>query len=101
MWKRPIPGDELHDGPCQRGYHEQQEGADVVARLFQEPHGHDGSKENISEDDVQPGHAVQVNRQVDADIEHGDQEDDGDDEAYFFTGIELLDEQDECLVFTT
>ena len=74
-------------------HHEQQEGADVVARLFQEPHGHDGSKENISEDDVQPGHAVQVNRQVYADIEHGNQEDDGDGEAYFFTGIELLDEQ--------
>ena len=74
-------------------HHEQQEGADIVTRLFQEPHGHDGRKEDVSEDDVQPGHAVQINRQVDADVEHGDQEDDSDDEADFFAGVELLDEQ--------
>lgn len=76
-------------------HHQEQESADVVTRLFEEPHRHDRREEDVGEDDVEPGHAVEVNRQVDAHIEHGDQEDDGNDEADLFTGIEFLDEQAE------
>ena len=74
-------GDEhAEDGACDHA--EEQEDAQVVTRLHQEPHGQDGGDEAVGEDDVAPNRRIEVERIRNADGEHGDDERDGDEKLH-------------------
>ena len=54
----------------------------IVARVLEEPHRHHGRGEEVGEDDVAPGHAVEIDRVGDAEPDHDDHEDDAHSELH-------------------
>ena len=88
-------GDE-HAEDGARDHAEEQEDAQVVTRLHQEPHGQDGGDEAVGEDDVAPDRRIEVERIRNADGEHGDDERDGDEKLYHARGLHAADEESEA-----
>ena len=79
-----------------RDHAEEQEGAQVIARLHEQPHRQDGCDEAVAEDDVAPRRHIEVEREVHADREHRDDEHDGNDELQDAGRLDLADEDAEA-----
>ena len=88
-------GDE-HAEDGARDHAEEQEDAQVVTRLHQEPHGQDGGDEAVGKDDVAPNRRIEIERIRNADGEHGDDERDGDEKLHRARGIHAADEEPEA-----
>ena len=88
-------GDE-HAEDGARDHAEEQEDAQVVTRLHQEPHGQDGGDEAVGKDDVAPNRRIEIERIRNTDGEHGDDERDGDEKLYHARGLHAADEESEA-----
>ena len=78
------------------GHHaEEQERAQVVARLHEQPHRQDRRDEAIAEDDVAPRRHVEIERELHADGEHTRDEHDRYEEFQCAGGLHLADEDTE------
>lgn len=75
---------------------EQQERAQVIARLHEQPHRQDSCDEAVAENNVAPSRHIEVERELHADREHRDDEHDGDDELQDAGRLDLADEDAEA-----
>ena len=64
---------------------QQQEYRQIVTRLDQQPHGHDGSSEAVSVGHIQPGGTGSIHGVSDSQADHGNHADDAQDQ-FFGTG---------------
>ena len=91
---RGVCGEDADDAAGDHA--EQQEGAQVIARLHEQPHRQDSGDEAVTEDDVAPSRHIEVERELHADREHRDDEHDGDDELQDAGRLDLADEDAEA-----
>lgn len=71
-----------HTDHAAQNHADQQEHAEVVARLLQKPHRHHSGAEEVGKDHIAPGDRIGIDRIGDTDPKHENHEDDADHELF-------------------